>query len=69
MHLVGRRVGWFVQIDKAVTDVVLDGSIERRATTFQRCVVSCAYYHLVVVLKGLLFWCEHFKTNIVADIP
>ena len=57
-HLVGRRVSWFVQIDKAMADIVLDRSIERCASTFQRRIMSCTNYHLVVVLTRFFFGCE-----------
>ena len=45
-----RWISWFVQIDKTVTDVVFDGSLERRASRFKWSVVTRSHYHTMIVL-------------------
>lgn len=48
---MGGRVGWFIQVDEAVTDVVFDGSAQRCAASLQRSVVACADHQTMVVLR------------------
>nr|CAB3455082.1 unnamed protein product [Digitaria exilis] len=50
-HLVGGRVGWLVEVDDAVAEVLGEGALERRVAGGERGVVSGADVEAVVVLQ------------------
>ena len=48
------RIGRFVQVDEAVLDVELDGSLQGRAARLQGGVVARAHHHAVIILQKMM---------------
>lgn len=48
---MGRWISWLIEINKTMTNVVLDGPLQRRAAGFKRSVVTRSHYHAMVVLE------------------